>query len=433
MAHSTAPKWRFLPTLCLLALMLAACQTAPAPPASPSPTALPAPTLPPTVQPTRPATATGPATLPPQRSASPTPASLLAETATLLQPFLEATGLDLAVTPLAGETMVWAAYTVGDRGAAEHRLWLVGREPAGLHILAEQKLTLFNTLLPEQIREVQVSPAGIWLELNGPAATSDDSCYQLLHYQDGAISPSLTHCHPVLASDGITDLNSDGTADLVLNDSVLLCPGCGIIQPAYRVLSWTEAGWAEIRLQAQVASTDTALQAANQQMVALAEAGFWQAAAGLAATISRAEPVVAWNASLIEYHVAALQASLIDGTDIQRLFTNLFLGDYEATATLLRPYPPEELFTGQPEIFAGQPTEQLLSLSDVIVARAEQALATDAQLAAAHFLRGWALYLADPADPNALQAIEQADRLAPTDALFADSLFYFYNHLNYSQ
>jgi hypothetical protein len=429
MVYPTTPKWRFLPTLCLLALLLVACQTEPAPAASPSPTATAVPTLPTVLQPAAPATV--PATMPPQPSPSPTPASLLAETMTLLQPFLAETGQALAVTPLASETMVWAAYTVGD--SAEHRLWLVGREPAGLTILAETGLTTFSILLPDQLHEVQVSPAGIWLELSGPAAATDDNCYQLLHYQNGTISANLTHCHPLLASEGITDLNSDGVADLALNESVLLCPGCGIIQPAYRLLSWTDVGWVEIRLQAHVASTDTALQAANQQMVALAEAGFWQAAAGLAATISRAEPVVAWNASLIEYHVATLQARLSSGTDVQQLFTHLFLGDYEATATLLRPYPPEELFTGQPEIFAGQPAEQLLSLSDVIVARADQALATDDQLAAAHFLRGWALYLADPSDPNALQAIEQADRLAPTDALFADSLFYFYNHLNYSQ
>jgi hypothetical protein len=45
-------------------------------------------------------------------------------------------------------------------------------------------------------------------------------------------------------------------------------------------------------------------------------------------------------------------------------------------------------------------------------------------LAAAYFVRGWALALVDPKDPSALADIQQAADLDPSEALYAEALDY---------
>ena len=88
-------------------------------------------------------------------------------------------------------------------------------------------------------------------------------------------------------------------------------------------------------------------------------------------------------------------------------------------------YTPNQLFSAETPLVKGTTAEGWeQQVTDAITQTTDLALKLAPDLAAAYFLRGWGVYLTDPANPSVLADVEHAAQLAPQDKLFAESLEY---------
>ena len=448
-------------TLLLFMLLTACSADTPATPVATAPAAMPLTT---TAAPTLAVTTTTLGTVPPRIAATPGPDNTLvpvttseavhlddpmvAQDAALRGLMAADLGISLQDPPIngglssidtllvdsPGTTAIWAAHTegplAGRMAAHEVRLYLL--QAGEWRELARVTLEHVVEIAPDSLTAVAVNDVGYWLEIRGNVPPQGE-CYSLLHYDFSTLASSVQHCHSTFATDGVTDRNGDGRADLRLNvtDDSVLCDGCGVTRPAFEYLSWHEAGfWEPVDIETISTADWPQLAPTNNQMAELAAAGLWQEAANYIGSLTRDNPVVTWNSIIVAEHANAL--STASATSRFPLLSHLFAGDYDAAIAELRPYPPELLFADRPEIIIGTPAEPHLNhMAVTIIETTNLALTYNHENAAAQFLRGWGLFLLSQADPDAVLAIEKADALAPTDPLFADSLFYFYNHLNY--
>ena len=106
------------------------------------------------------------------------------------------------------------------------------------------------------------------------------------------------------------------------------------------------------------------------------------------------------------------------------LLSNVFYGDYAAAVDLMRPYNAAQIFSAQTPLVVGSTAEAWVpELTGAIAQSTTAALALKPDLAPAYFLRGWALYLADPAANRARARadVERAAALNPGDARYRDA------------
>jgi hypothetical protein len=135
------------------------------------------------------------------------------------------------------------------------------------------------------------------------------------------------------------------------------------------------------------------------------------------------DETAAWDAVLIRLVAEARAEQAASGA--YPLLDQLFYGDYAAALDVLRPLPPAELFgTGSPLVQGTVAEGFEAQLTYAITQSTGLALAIKPDLAAAHFLRGWAVQQTDPGNPSVLANIERAAELDPDEALFVDSLAY---------
>jgi hypothetical protein len=156
----------------------------------------------------------------------------------------------------------------------------------------------------------------------------------------------------------------------------------------------------------------------------MAEADLWRDARTLIRQ-ARAEapddPTIAWNASLINLIAGGRERAI----GPYPLLGNVFFGAYDRAVDTMRSYPPAAIFGENPSFVTGTVAEgSLESLVGYALAFSEKALAVNPELAPAHFVRGWALYHADPADPAALASIRRAQALDVSDSLYNQSAAY---------
>ena len=292
-----------------------------------------------------------------------------------------------------------------------------------------QQVNLDNTdyLDNNAVQQVMIEPSHIWLEVQSGAG-AHSGCYDLIAFDpiNQSISQHIASCSSSPGAGYTADVNGDGQLDVVLDatDYYVFCYACGVTKPQYSVLTWDGKQLSEVTLTALSDVTPPEAQQANNEAVRLASAGLWkdaQAAIEQAKSLKADNPIVQWNAGLIDLHAKAYR----DQVDAQTypLLNNLFYGDYAAAVDVLRPYTPDQIFSLTSPLIKGTVAETWEStLADWITQTTNSAIQVQPKLAAAYFLRGLGEYLANAKDPAALHDVEQAAQLAPDDKLLSDSV-----------
>ncbi|MFZ5916678.1 MAG: hypothetical protein ACOYZ7_07085 [Chloroflexota bacterium] len=279
------------------------------------------------------------------------------------------------------------------------------------------------------LAQVFIGPDRIWLQVDGGAGAHGGT-YHLLSFDGQTLKVELANFTPSPGMVSAADLDGDGVQEVLFDasDPYVFCYACGVRKIAYQVFAWDSANehMAEVTLQPLLMGQPQPLRDAVNPAVELAQAGLWQDAA---AQIEPLQDLLAeypdvdtqtatWDRLLIELHAEAMAAEVADSA--YPLLANLFYGDYTAALDLMRPYSPAQLFSPDSPLIVGTVADGWLeALNDWIARSTTQALALEPDLAAAYFLRGWAAYLLDPYDAQALADVEKAVELAPGDPLFS--------------
>jgi len=164
----------------------------------------------------------------------------------------------------------------------------------------------------------------------------------------------------------------------------------------------------------------------NDRAIDLAEASLYPEALDLLANARELAPDnsdVRWNALLIE--LFAQHRGELAEQEAYPALTNVFYGDYAKAVDALREHPPEAIFSLDSPLIIGTPAEGWTEeLSTHLATFADGAIAVSPDNAAAHFMRAWGRYLADPADPAVIEDVARAADLVPTDELFRAAMEY---------
>ncbi len=326
-----------------------------------------------------------------------------------------------------GDRPLWAVFSTGMRSfdpPQPHFVAVYTRDTSGWRELSRADLESPDYLEAIGVRQVEISPERRWIEVQSGAG-AHSGCYNLLSFDGATLRGEISHCNDSPGAGYVADIDGDGTSDVVLNEtlSYIFCYACGVREPRFTVLRWDGAQLQTVGLAPLPESAPAALREANDRAVRLAEAQLWkeaQAAIDAADAAGADDPAYRWNAALIGLHAGARYRSIADSP--YPLLAQLFYGDYDAALEVMRAYTPEQLFATPNPLVAGTVAEGFEdSLTYTITSTASLALEVQPDLAAASFLRGWAAYLSNPADPAALADIERAARLKPDDPLFSGS------------
>jgi hypothetical protein len=353
----------------------------------------------------------------------------------------------LPLTVQSGQPPLWAAYTYGLRNfdldpLPKHFVAIYTQADGQWRELARQEFSSDDQTVsaPDYVAEdslsqVQIEPTHIWLALEGGVG-AHSGVFDLLDFDGPALHVQAAGFSSSPGVGRIEDVNGDDIADVILDatDYYVFCYACGVTHPAFQVLAWDQANG---RMMEQRLDPLPAAQSARpahdltNAAIALAHAGLWKDAATVIEQAKQAAPTgqppvanetLDWRYGLIKLHADALAGAVADSA--YPLLANVFYGDYAAAVNLMRPYSAQQIFDTQTPLVAGTVAETWTSeLSTAITTTVESALALKPDLAPAHFLRGWALYLADPA-ANRAQAradVDKASALDPTDALFREA------------
>ncbi len=122
-------------------------------------------------------------------------------------------------------------------------------------------------------------------------------------------------------------------------------------------------------------------------------------------------------------HAEALRRQVQQGGS--PLLARVLCGDYEGALALMRPLTPDEIWRPDTPLVRSTLAEGYeASLAEWLARATASALEARPGLAGACFLRGWARYLQDPSNADALTDVWRAAELAPGERLFAESLAY---------
>jgi len=325
---------------------------------------------------------------------------------------------------------LWAVFSVGMHAfdpPQYHFVAIYTRDGAGWRELDRVELEQDDYLDEGGVTQVQLDPRSIWLEVQGGAG-AHAGCYDLLRFDGQKLHDELSGCSASPGAGYLQDLNGDGTPEVVLDatDHYVFCYACGVRLVNYQVQRWDGQKMVEVKLQLLPESAPAELRALTHQAVELAQAGFWkdaQATISQTLALGARDPDAAWDAGLIRL-VAEARAEQA-GSGAYPLLDHLFYGDYAAALNVMRPYKPAELFDPTTRLVKGTTAEGWeQQVTDSITTTTGLALQLKPDLAAAYFLRGWAVHLISPASPAALADIRRAAELEPNEKLFTESLAY---------
>jgi hypothetical protein len=331
----------------------------------------------------------------------------------------------------AGEPPLWAAFSLGFSIDQQHFVAIYRRAADGWRELDRLLLDTSDVVFEESVRQVEVAPGRVWLEVESGAG-AHGGIYALLSFDGTTLREEVMGFSASPGAGALDDLNGDGVPEVVLDQSdyYVFCYACGVVEVNYQVLRWNGTKMVEVTLERLPDTAPDALQQANNEAVILARAGLWQDAALLAeqadqinATLPEPNPTADWNSNLIALTAEGRAEHARVGT--YPLLGNLFYGDYTSVLGILSGYSAEELFSRPNPLIAGTVAEGWEEqLIEQIETYTSQALAVRPDLAEAVFLRGWARYLADPTSEAALADVQHAAELEPAQPLFADSVEY---------
>ena len=141
--------------------------------------------------------------------------------------------------------------------------------------------------------------------------------------------------------------------------------------------------------------------------------------------------IISRNEIFIRFH-AEVREWKADRT-VYPLLEYLFYGDYDRVLDLFRPYSPEDLFAERPMLLSFELSdgtiigEGITNVQKWFSKYSTQAISVKPDFAAAYFLRGWAAYILDNSDVEAITDISRAVELDPTESLYLESLEYISN------
>ena len=335
-----------------------------------------------------------------------------------------------AVLPLrspAGSPPQWALYSTGMRSydldpVPSHFVAIFTKDDAGWRELARIDLdqrpaedTLLVEPLPDYIhsggvQQVAIEPSRVWLTVDGGAGAHSGT-FQVLSFDGRTLHLELASSAASPGAGFIADVNQDGQNDVVFNatDPYIFCYACGVRHPYFQVHTWLDGALAQIELSGlMTGQRGTPSGQANSAAVELAQAGLWRdaltkidEAVAMAGGDDPPTPAgsLRWNQALIrlnrDAHVQAVQDSAYP------LLNHVFHGDYAAAVGLMHRHSLEQIFRADTPLVIGTAAEDWQpELSGYLLESADAALAVQPELAPAYFVRAWARYLADPADPQ---------------------------------
>jgi putative hemolysin len=357
----------------------------------------------------------------------------------------------LAVLPLRApvdSSPLWVLYSTGMRNyeldpVPSHFLAIFTRNDSGWQEVARIDLDappVEDTALveplpdyvdPSGVQQVAIAPDRLWLTVDGGAGAHSGT-FQLVSFDGEALTLELAGSAASPGAGFVADVNQDGQNDVVLDttDPYIFCYACGVRHPYFQLYTWLGEDLAEIEISdLMMGQRGTQVDQLNSEAISLAQAGLW------AAALARIDEAVAmagaddpptpagslrWNQALIRLNydaqLQAMQASAYP------LLSRVFYGDYDGAVDLMRIYPMDEVFSQQTPLVVGTPADGWQeALTGYIVASADAALAVQPDLAAAHFMRAWARFLANPTDPRVRTDLAAAARLAPDDPFYREA------------
>lgn len=341
-------------------------------------------------------------------------------------------GVKVVPVPLdTPDPRLWIAFTYGLRGfdpPQDHFVAFYKRDGTTWQEMSRFTLATADYIDPQG---VLVAPFGtddsVWVEVQSGAG-AHSGCFDLLRFDGTTLFSELAHCNSSPFAGEIRDLDGNGLPEsVVLNqtDNYVFCYACGVRFWQFQVFRYHDEQMQEVQLLTLPESAPAELRDLNNRAVELAQAGLWKTARE---TINQVptpitNETVAWNERLIRLHADARADQVRDGP--YPLLDNIFYGDYAAALDLMRSRSVEAIF-GQPTpLVAGTVAEGWeQSLTDWIIQTTAPAIQAEPDLAAAFFLRGWAIHLLDANDPAVLDNLERAVQLAPAEPLFQQSVDY---------
>ncbi len=352
------------------------------------------------------------------------------------QPVTPDQALGVSVLPLTTTgtlSPLYAAYSTGS---------IMNLLPDGRHVLALytftnnqwneiQQVKLENSDYVDEtgVQQVMLEPSHVWLEVQSGAG-AHSGCYDLIAFDpiSRSVSQHIASCNSSPGAGRTADVDGDGQLDVILDatDYYVFCYACGVTRPQFSVLAWDGKQLSEVTLTTLFDTAPAEVRQMNNQAVQWARAGLWKDAQ---ITIDQLRPasgnnsIVRWNAGLIELHAQAIRAQVEAQT--YPLLNHIFYGDYAAALDVLRPYPPDQIFSPTGPLIAGTVADGWLDqLTKTVMDAANAALQAKPDLAAAYFFRGWATHLQDPSSRLALNDIKRAAQLDPNEPLYAQSVVY---------
>lgn len=334
-----------------------------------------------------------------------------------------------------GSGSFWAAYSYGIRRfepLEQHFVAIFSHDEAGWQEWSRVELEdpdYIDGAGVQQV-EVEIEPENTWLQVESGVG-AHGGCFNLLRFDGKALHHEVSHCGAAPGSGEVSDLNGDGTFDVLLDatDHYVFCYACNVDYIVTEVKSWDGSKMVDVTLTLLPDNVPEELRQLTDRAVELAQHDLWkdaQATIGDTLRFNSQDPTYIWGAALINLD-ATKRAEHIEFSGYP-LISTLFYGDYPAVLDIFRGYNTEEIFNPNSAFFTNTPAQGYFEFMNEYIARTTTLqLEAMPELAGAYFVRGWSLALLDPKDPNALADVQRAAKLDPLEPLFSDSLAYLEN------
>ncbi|MFC2053633.1 hypothetical protein ACFLV7_04945 [Chloroflexota bacterium] len=324
----------------------------------------------------------------------------------------------------------WVFHSVGMRSyepLQNHFVAIYSLENGDLNEIDRVEMQIPDYIGVGSVKQVPVEPDGIWLQvMSGVGAHS--GCFDLLRFDGGDIEHVLSDCASSPDAGEVRDLDGDGISEVLLNwsEDYVFCYACGVRIRFYQVWRWNGTQLVQVELTELIGSYPQELVQMNNRAVELANGELWKDARQSiegALEISGGDETVFWNAVLIDL-IAQSRDEEVERSQYP-LLTSIFLGDYESTVDLMRSHRPWELF-GTESVLVSQTAAEgwEKEIKNWIILFTDKALEAEPDMAAAYFLRAWAIYIVDKSDPGVMKNLRKAVVLNSKETLYLETLRY---------
>jgi hypothetical protein len=329
-----------------------------------------------------------------------------------------------------GDQQYWVFYSVGMRSyepLQNHFVAIYSLENGDLNEMGRVELQIPDYIGEGSVKQVPVEPDGIWLQvMSGVGAHS--GCFDMLRFDGGDIEYVLSDCASSPDAGEVRDLDGDGISEVLLNwsEDYVFCYACGVRIRFYQVWRWDGIQLVQVELNKLTGSYPQELVQLNNRAVELADGELWvdarQSIEG-ALEISGDNETVFWNAVLIDL-IAESREEEVEGSQYP-LLHSIFLGDYESAVDLMRSHRPWDLFSTESALVSQTAAEGWeKEIQNWILLFTDKALEAEPDMAAAYFLRAWAIYIVDKSDPRVMKNLRKAVALNPKESFYSENLLY---------